>query len=174
MKDYPGDLIVTIDDDLLYPEYLLECLMQEHKKYPQAVIASRVHEMRFDEEGRILPYMQWGYEYDASKDNASLSYMATGGAGTLYPPGALEEVFFSKDLIKELSYTTDDLWLKVGEIKAGVPVKMASKKIWKNTYELPTANKDALSNKNVYGGKNDANMKKIMEYFHITREDFMK
>lgn len=172
MLDYPEDLIITIDDDLLYPEYLLEELVKEHQKYPNAVIAARIHEIRFDNNGDILPYTKWGYEYNGAKCVPKYKFLATGGAGTLYPPGAIDESFFNQKLILELSYRTDDLWLKIGELKAGVPVKMASAKIWKNTYELPSAIDNALSNENVYGGVNDINMKKIMEYFHLRAEDF--
>lgn len=174
MQDYPDALIVTIDDDLLYPEYMLEELVQEHGKYPNAVIAARIHEIRFDEKGTILPYMKWGYEYDGSKQGPALRYLATGGGGTLYPPGAVGTEFFDESLIKDLSYTTDDLWLKIGEIRSGTPVKMADARIWKNTCEFPTAIEDALSNGNVYGGINDVNMKKIMEYFNITKNDFFE
>lgn len=174
MQDYPEALIVTIDDDLLYPSNLLEELVKGHEKYPNAVIAARVHEIRFNDDGKICPYMDWGYEYDGSQKNASFKYLATGCGGTLYPPGAIEKTFFDEGLIKELSYATDDLWLKIGEIKAGVPVKMIDAKLWKNTYEMPSAIDDALSNENVYGGINDVNMKKIIDYFNITKHDFME
>ena len=34
MKKYPDDIIVTVDDDVLYPDNMLEQLWKIHQKYP--------------------------------------------------------------------------------------------------------------------------------------------
>ena len=172
IQSFPNALVVTVDDDLIYPEYFLELLIKEHLKYPNAVIAARVHIIRFDDNDQILPYMQWEYEADVSKKNESFMYLATGGAGALYPPGSIGCSFFDEELIKTLSYTTDDLWLKAAELKSRTPVKMISSKVWKHTYEYPKAIDNALSNNNVYGGQNDENFRKIINYFKFTIRDF--
>lgn len=40
LKDYPNDLIVSFDDDTLYPEGIIEDLMNVHKQHPNSPVAA--------------------------------------------------------------------------------------------------------------------------------------
>ena len=54
LKEYPEDLLIIIDDDLLYPIDLIEKLADAHEKFPNSIIASRVHKVGVDDEGKLL------------------------------------------------------------------------------------------------------------------------
>lgn len=173
MKEFPTSLIVTIDDDLLYPSELIENLIKMHNHFPQAVIASRVHEIYLDSYGKVLPYRKWGWESDAVQDAPSFKYLATGCGGILYPPETLAPDMLNIDLIQKLALQADDLWLKVAETRAHTPIKMAEGYMWKKTYEEPSAELDALSNSNVSEDKNDPILKAILDYYNMTGRELL-
>lgn len=168
IQEFPTSLIVTVDDDLLYPSDLIENLVKTHVKYPKAVVASRVHRICLDDNGVLLPYRKWGWEVDASHDEPSFSYIATGCGGVLYPPDSLASDMLNIDLIQKLAIQADDLWLKVAEVMAHTPVKMAEGLMWKRTYEEPSAELNGLSNVNVAEDKNDLILKDILNYYGLT------
>jgi hypothetical protein len=135
VQEFPTSMIITIDDDLLYPPELIENLVKMHTRFPKAVVASRVHEIRIDDSGMLLPYRKWGWEVDATQDAPSFKYFATGCGGVLYPPKSLEPAMLDMNLIQKLALQADDLWLKVAEVMAHTPVKMAEGHMWKKTCE---------------------------------------
>lgn len=38
MQDFPNSIIVTVDDDMIYPNDTIESLWNAHVKYPNCVI----------------------------------------------------------------------------------------------------------------------------------------
>ena len=168
VQEFPTSLIITVDDDLLYPPELIESLIKMHIKFPDAVIASRVHEIRLDTEGKLLPYRKWGWEVDAANEIPSFRFLATGCGGVLYPPDSLDTSMLDLDLIKRLALPADDLWLKFAELRAHTQVKMAEGNMWRRIYEEPSAELNALSNTNVTEDKNDQILKDIMRYYGLS------
>lgn len=63
MTENPDAIIVTVDDDFIYPSNMLESLVKLHEDSPDCIITVRAHRIKFDHEGEILPYMQWDWEY---------------------------------------------------------------------------------------------------------------
>ena len=53
-QEFENDVIVTADDDALYPENWLEGLWDIHEKYPGCVCCYRAHKITF-EGGRVAP-----------------------------------------------------------------------------------------------------------------------
>ncbi len=163
MQEFPNDIIITVDDDIIYPKNLIEVLLKANKKYPKAVCARRVHLMTFDHKKRLKKYDEWKYEY---RGLTSPSYLlcATGGAGTLYPPYTLPKEAFNAENIKLYCESADDLWLKIMEVFNGVKVVWA-----KNYLVLPRSvkgsQKYALCERNVVEGENDVYIKKLQEKY---------
>ena len=54
LKDFPNDIIVTIDDDIQYHPDMLSRLVKIHKQAPDAIIAHRVRKAQLDQ-----PYKNW-------------------------------------------------------------------------------------------------------------------
>ncbi len=116
MKRYPEEIIVTADDDILYPENHLEKLWKAHLEYPADVICQWSHRISFDEEKAFLPYNNW---MDNGREYPSFATLAVGCNGILYPPHALNDEAFHKDNLKKYALAADDLWLKCMELLAG-------------------------------------------------------
>ena len=59
-QEFPDSLIITADDDLIYPADMVESLLTAHEAVPYCVVARRCHLIGFDVAGDLLPYEKWG------------------------------------------------------------------------------------------------------------------
>lgn len=110
MLNYPGKIIVTVDDDTFYPETLLEKLLETHKKYPDCVCCNLAHAITF-KDGKINKYSEWKSGADGVI-GPSHNLMPIGCQGVLYPPNVLNKNLFDKNQLKDLCPLADDIWLK--------------------------------------------------------------
>lgn len=129
-EEFSDCLVVTVDDDLIYRRTMLAELVEAHAVHPKAVIASRAHLMTFYDDGELKPYDEWisfaAMEHPALVGTLSMRHFATTGAGTLFVPEILPELVHNVSIIEECCLYADDLWLKVVEAAAGIPVVVAT------------------------------------------------
>lgn len=121
MQEHPDQLIVTYDDDIIYPEDSLEKLLVMHRQYPEAIICNRGREIEM-ENSSVAPYEYWKVSGKVPAGVPTHRVMASTGAGTLYPPHCMPEETFDIQKIRALALTADDLWMKVMSILGNVPV----------------------------------------------------
>lgn len=161
LQEFSDCLVITVDDDVVYPPDLIESLYKTWKKHPDCVCARRVHRILFNDDGFIKPYNEWQFEYTAEK-NPSDELFATGVGGVLYPPHIFDKAVFDEEKIKELCLEADDVWLKWHEVRLGIKVVWA-----KNHFVLPPmieGSQDvALSAQNVLNSKNDEFIKNCQQ-----------
>lgn len=113
LKEYPEDLIITVDDDLVYGADLVEKLYDAYRMHPGAIIAARAHKIKYTEEGKIAPYKEWEKEVEVPAGTSQGELFLTGGAGTLFPPHIFGEEVFNYEVIKELCPYADDIWINI-------------------------------------------------------------
>ena len=121
MQEFPDKLIVTYDDDIIYPEDSLEKLLAMHEQHPQAIICNRGREIAMENDS-VAPYRYWKVSGQIPAGIPTYRVMASTGAGTLYPPHCMPEETFDIEKIRRLALIADDLWMKVMSIQGGVPV----------------------------------------------------
>lgn len=168
LQEFSDDLVVTIDDDLLYPMDMLEKLFKSYLMYPEAVSTLRAHLILIDEKEQILPYNDWIMETDACMYEPSMQLFATGGAGVLYPPKLFRKEFFNEEAIKETCLWADDLWLKAMQTISDVPVVVARQS--EHLHYLPDSQNSALCHSNVDQSQNDVQLAKINKWLDDTFE----
>ena len=168
LQEFQNDLVVTVDDDLLYPKDMLEKLYKSYLQNPKAVSAMRTHLIVIAENNEILPYAQWIKETDACLYTPSMQLLATGGAGTLYPPGLFRNEFFDEEAIKETCLWADDLWLKAMQLMSDIPVVLASPSA--QLRYLPGSQTSALCHTNVDQNQNDIQLENISHWMDATFE----
>lgn len=121
LKDFPNDIIVTIDDDICYPTELLHNLVRLHNQLPDAIIAHRVRRIKLN-----APYQKWRkykwYDFIFKKYHFSYLSMQTGVGGVLYPPHSLDEKMLDSALFMTLAPTTDDIWFWAAAVSRGTYV----------------------------------------------------
>ena len=121
-REYPEDIVVTVDDDVVYDRFLLKRLWETHLKYPEAVVASRTHLIVLDPDGQPLPCSSWLIRTHGFKEGPSMQLFAIGIGGILYDPKLFPPELYNEQAIRETCLLTDDLWLKFMELAAGIPV----------------------------------------------------
>lgn len=168
MREFPDSIVVTADDDVLYPKDWMQKLYNSYLLNPHAVNAWRVHYIRI-KNGKIQPYNYWIDQVRTIR-KPSKRLIAIGNGGILYPPGIFGEDLFDLNAIESLCLCADDLWLKCHEIRKNVPV------VWVKSMKVdpaPILSEKTLSSENVFTGKNDVVLRKIMDYLKLDDLAFM-
>lgn len=169
MKKYPNDIVITVDDDIYYPEDLIENMIKVHKDYKHCVICYAAHEITF-KNNKIQKYSAWnGLSPNIVKPSYML--MPVGWGGVLYPPHCLNKNFLDKEKIKELCFYSDDLWLKAMELLNHTRVKKVNR-YTKRWTKIEDTQKETLSKYNVDMQKNDEQLKNVLEEYNINLKDF--
>lgn len=172
MQEYPQDIVITVDDDLLYEKHLIRLLIESYRKYPEAISAKRVHRMTKDVNGKILKYNEWEFECTSIKE-PSMELFATGCGGILYPPHCMGELTFDKKLFSEKCMNADDVWLKFMQILNRTPVVYVA-----GRYNLPMlvkgSQKENLNSSNVAENMNDVYIKNLEEHLDVWLGDYCK
>lgn len=167
LREFKDKLVITIDDDIIFPSSMIKELLACHKKYPNAVCARRVHRIT-GRHGSLLPYNSWDIEY-ARKTRPSDRIFATTGAGTLYSPyvnNALCKEAFDADKIQALCLEADDVWMKCMEIKSSI--KVVKSNIYVMGAFIDVDEEDTLMVENVGNGKNDIFLRRVIKEYGIS------
>lgn len=121
LRDFPNDIIVTIDDDVQYHPNMLSKLVRYHKQLPDAIIAHRVRKIKLD-----APYSKWRkykcYDFIFKKFHFNHLAMQTGVGGVLYPPHSLDEKMLDSTLFMSMAPTNDDVWFWAAAVSKGTYV----------------------------------------------------
>ncbi|MGN1124806.1 MAG: glycosyltransferase [Candidatus Gastranaerophilaceae bacterium] len=173
IKEHPESIIITIDDDILYPKNLIEELYRVHKKFPNSVVATRSHKILFNVDGSIKKYNDWDWVSNL-EGVPSLQLMATGCGGVLYPAHCMDDKVLDMQLLLKLSPNADDLWLKVMQILHHTPVVNCNQNVRKKRVVVDGSQDETLNSSNVYKNVNDIYMRNLMDYFNLKMKDFME
>lgn len=168
MQEHPEGVVVTIDDDIFYPENHLEVLWKKHMEYPNAVCCWYAHKIGFDGNGNILPYKEWKGNV-SGYTKPTMQLLAVGCGGVLYPVKEMPKELFREEQVRKLCITTDDLWLKSMEVLAGVPVVRCVKESLIFYGFLKTRHKGLFAD-NANRDGNDVAMEKILEEYPQVQE----
>ena len=161
-QEYKDDVIITVDDDTLYPEDWLVELVKTYQSNRDKVCCYRAHKMTL-ENGHIGSYSSW---VGLSPDEVGPSRLLVpiGVGGVLYPPHYFDAVEFDFSLIREMCPTADDLWLKAIGLKNGYEAV----KVYPNSKEwftIKSSQRESVMQSNVGKNLNDVSMKNLEAYF---------
>ena len=149
--------VATADDDIIYPEWWLERLLECAKVSPHDVIAYRAHRVCV-KKGALAPYARW----PAVKScRASIANMATGVSGVLYPLPFMAFVVDQGDSFRRLAPKADDIWLHACAVRSGTKVRQVFGQ-QRNFAVVPTTQFNAaLVVRNVWMGGNDVQASRV-------------
>ncbi|MCR5178188.1 MAG: glycosyltransferase [Lachnospiraceae bacterium] len=167
--EYKNDLVVTVDDDIVYHKEMVEELYGTYLKHPDSVIARRVNLMRFDRSKELLSYRDWIWEY-RDADGPSLVLLATGVGGVLYPPAVLAFDCWKNRDFRSVCPSCDDIWLKFCQLSKGIKVCPVTGSKYPEDVINFLSQKTSLSAENVDKGGNDEGIRACTEYFGM-RDD---
>jgi hypothetical protein len=166
-EHYPNSIIVTSDDDIIYPRKWLKNLYESYLKSPEHIHCYRAHNMTFHDCGRPKKYNNWQFE-SIGIEGPSLELFPTGVCGVLYAPDHLDEQVLNKELYKRLSFKCDDVWLKAMSLKKGVLCKKV-KKTPPYFFEINFNKKSPLNRTNVHESHNDICIDNVWKHYFNTK-----
>lgn len=161
--EYPDDIIITIDDDLLFDKHIIERLLNGYRKQPHCIQCHRITALEYHgiDDIELTP--------DALKVYPVPTYLhkLSGGAGCLYPPHSLHPDVLREDLFMSLAPTSDDIWFWLMGALNGYKVNVVDNNIPKLKY-IPGTQEEALWKINDKGEKLFfTHLKNILYYYPI-------
>ncbi|MGM0915090.1 MAG: glycosyl transferase [Pseudomonadota bacterium] len=161
LLDFPDSIIITLDDDILYPKDTIEILVNKHKENPGAIIGHRAHEITY-RKGKVRPYKEWKKETKENNGNIFL----TGGAGALYPPNSLYKDVTKKEIFTEICPYADDVWMFFMAKLNKTEIINVQGRDFKDFVELSNASSEGGLNKlNVDRRYNDKQIANMIKYY---------
>lgn len=172
LKAFPDDVIITVDDDMIYDYDLIDRLVTAHHQFPKAVCCGCLDKITYNEsDGPILHYASGGDLFLSKKP--LLQPIAIGVAGALYPPGSFHPDVFNIDLMKELSPHADDLWFKAMELLVETPIFPVNEQDPTDILMLQSGHYRqalALHSKNIYGGEDKKQLNALFNHYPQLKE----
>lgn len=164
LSEFPDHVIVTCDDDKLYPPNWLRGLIDGHQAHPGKIICWRSRQINLTGDELLTPYRGWPL---TNHNRPSFSLLPLGVGGVLYPPDCFTSEVLDTSLFLDLCPTADDLWLKVMAARTGTPAVQVGQNAVMHP-SIPYWNGSKLSADNIWGRQNDAAVQRLLEYFSIS------
>ena len=140
---------------------------EAHLQHPEAIIASRTHQIVRNDEGKIIPYSDWKKECNYDAYEIKEDWFFTGGAGTLFPPHAFGEEVFDEEAIQELCPYADDIWLNVHAAMNHLQIINTTA----NTYVKNVQEAQAVKLWDINVNRNDEQLKGLIERYREELRD---
>jgi hypothetical protein len=165
IKECPNDLIITIDDDVIYNFDLIEVLYKNHLKDPKVIYCGQAKVMKIKKKLKF-DYSSWVKVNENSDE--SLMNFPIGFGGVLYFPGCFDTEVLNEDAFMSLAPTADDIWLKAMSLINKIPVKQVSCDFSKFSKFIPLgiAQEDSLSIANVRMEKNNEQLTNVFKQYN--------
>lgn len=168
LQKYPEDIVITVDDDCIYPIDTVDLLYSAYLKEPEVIHCNRAHQMISAKPGQLRPYKKWNF--DKAPDKASFDTFPTGVGGVLYSPGSLDDSVFDKETFLKLAPNADDVWLKAMSLRKSVKCRKikSHSSFGEKAIPIPGAQKISLKreNKNNRNG-NDLAISKVFDEYNL-------
>ena len=170
LKDFPDDIIVTIDDDMHYAKHMLRRLLHLHKRYPDAIIGHRIRHLKPNAPYNMSKrYMNFRFITKSLKPK--FGNLQTGIGGVLYPPNSLKKEMLDSKLFMEIAPTTDDIWFWAAAVENGTKIAPVPFGNW-NPRELNKPIEISLKNVNINSDR-DVNrevFENILEKYPVIKQ----
>lgn len=142
--------VITVDDDMMYPRWFVQKLLNAADADPRTVVAYRAHEIALDDNG-MAPYRRWKRVMTTTPSHR---HFATGVSGVAYPPSMVEYVAEQGTSFQSHAPTADDVWLNACSLHSRHKVRQ----VFPHPREfsiVPGSQRTALVRQNLGGGGND-------------------
>ena len=160
-------LIVTVDDDIYYPKFLLKKLIQEHHAHPDCIIAYRAHRIRFEGK-QIRPYAQWEFATNDRTHTPSYLNFFTGVGGVLYDAKLLYKDILREDLFMKYCPRADDVWFNAMAVLQGTKTKIVKGGAYPLQYVNPENEEEGINTLSSYNngqGENDLQIQAVLKHY---------
>ena len=168
LKKYPDDIIVTADDDVIYPRDWLHRLVHAYSEHPDMIHCLRAHRIAIHN-GNILPYQRWNVkEYNVSP---SFLNFFTGVGGVVYHSSLLYRDIMREDIFTKICPDADDIWFWGMSVLQGTKINIVNPPMVELNYIPQSQDGDfPLWKKNVLQNENDIKLKAFLDAYPTVRK----
>lgn len=106
----PDEVVITFDDDIIYPVDAIRRLVETHKRYPHCLVCERAQSIAYESDGTLKNPGTWPPVSDVGWKTPSYSLNPSPGGGCLIPYGGFYKDAQDEEKIRSLAYKNDDLW----------------------------------------------------------------
>ena len=147
LKEFPEDIIITVDDDNYYDPRLVEFLYNAYLEQPECIHARQAFVVKHDTKGKLVMKAR-NYVYNSTY---LPSYMnePVGCGGVLYPPDALDKNVLNEEQFMKEVPTNDDLWFWAHALIKGTKISVIKNNYKLKNYIVENSQQDALWQKNM-------------------------
>lgn len=166
LKEHQDDIIITVDDDIIYDYNMVENLIREYSIQPDLIHFCRGHRMIIKNK-ILLPYKKWLMNIE--KTDITLLNFPTGVGGVLYPPHSLSEEVFNEKVFLDMCPSADDVWFKAMALLKDSNSKKVHTRIENGLeyVELKELQNSGLRVLNVDGNKNDEQIEAVFKRYSL-------
>lgn len=110
-EEFPDKAIVTVDDDIIYPQDMLSQMVKQWKSNITSIVCYRAKQLQLESSMALKPYKFLPYSEKLVEPSYQL--LPIGCSGILYPPSSLHPLVLNKSVATSLCDNADDIWFKV-------------------------------------------------------------
>jgi hypothetical protein len=122
LKEYPKDIIVTVDDDIYYENDFLEKLYNAYLEDPNYIYTHRIKRIQFDNDKLYIEEFK-KYDEKLYTETRALDLL-TGCGGVLYPANSLYKDILKESIFMDICNSNDDIWFWAMGILQGYESKL--------------------------------------------------
>lgn len=153
----PYEVIITYDDDIIYPVDSIKRLIKTHKKNPDCLICERAQAIDYERDGSIKNPGRWKTISSLGVKVPSFSLNPSPGGGCLIPYNAFYKDAYDTKKIRTLAYKNDDLWYMFMAAEKGTKT-VKTQKYHKSFTLIENSQDFQMATENIIGNKNLAVM----------------
>lgn len=146
LKEYPNDIIVTVDDDNYYDKKLLEHLYNEYLLRPDCIHARQAFVIK--KKGENFSLQSRNYDYNSTY-LPSYFNEPVGCGGVLYPPKSLHPNVLNESEFMEIIPTNDDIWFWGHAVRNNTKINVIHGNYKLKMYVIEDSQTDSLWQKNM-------------------------
>lgn len=158
-----NEVIITFDDDIIYPKKCIERLINTHQKFPNVLVCERAQAINFSEE-KILNPGRWDTISDVGINSPSYSLNPSNGGGCLIPYGIFHEDITDAKKIQELALRNDDIWTMFMCVQNKTKI-VKTRKYHKTFTVVEGSQVSTLASNNIGNGGYNSCMKRLIEAY---------
>ena len=159
-----NEVVITFDDDILYPVDCIKRLMEKHREYPNCLICERAQARKDASAKDILNPGRWAVISDVGCKMPSYGLNPSPGGGCLIPYGAFYKDAYDEDKIRERAYKADDLWYMFMAAENGTRI-VKTRKYHKIFTLIEGSQTVQMATENVIGNKNIDYLNRLAELY---------
>ena len=170
LQKFPNNPIVTMDDDFYYNPKYMEWITSAFENSDKKTVLGQWGCVPEKKDGKYIPYNQWK---DCKHRNQDSEISFFGCGGCLYPPKIFDDEIFNEEVFMKHCPTADDIWFWVMEKRLNIKTQLIEPSGYgynqsvNRIEEYDWSQKGTLMHTNVVGGRNDEQLRALLELYKI-------